>query len=170
MVRLTASFNSGKKLGTGPNTPFQILYSNATNNNTFNVPQGKFLYVPILYNNNVPDVIGDLPKNVEDHKELLKYWYSQSQFGMISTDIVVDGKVTPLTGSYLVGMEFQPPLPDGATQYMSVAAFLKPLALGSHTVEFRFKATGDAFRVAPISTYFTHGFWEDSLTYNVNVY
>lgn len=74
MVRLTASFNVTDRSGTPPNTPFQILYGNATNNQTFKVPQGKFLYVPVIYNDDSLPVIGNIPRNVEDHRKLLRYW------------------------------------------------------------------------------------------------
>lgn len=78
--------------------------------------------------------------------------------------------MTSLNGDYLIGMEFQRPLPDGAKRYMTVAAFLAPLSRGSHTVEIRAKATGDAFREEPISNYFPDGYFEFSTIYTVNVY
>ena len=66
-------------------------------------------------------------------------------------------------------MSFNPPLPDDATQYLTAGAFIAPLARGAHTVEVRFKATGDALREPPIDQYFPDGLWEFSITYSVTV-
>ena len=86
-----------------------------------------------------------------------------------AAQIVVDGKVVPLGAGHVSGLSFNPPLPDGATQYLTAGAFIAPLARGAHTVEVRFKATGDALREPPIDQYFPDGLWEFSITYSVTV-
>lgn len=170
MARITAAFNVSDRSGPLPNTPFQILYSSATSPDPFRVGQGTILYVPVAYNDDSVPVIGNFPRNVENRRELLRYWYSQREWGSVYVDIVVDGKVHALGAPYLVGVRFAQPLPDGATQYMTPAAFVGPLRPGAHTVEVRLKATGDAFREDPVSQYFPDGFFEFSLIYNVVVY
>lgn len=170
MARLTAVFNVGDRSGPPPNSPFQILYYNGvTGATSFTVAPGTFLYLPLLYNDNSIPVIGNMPSNVEDRHKALRYWFSQSEFGVVQMDIVIDGKVTALKAGHVAGVSFQSPLPDGATQYLTAAAFIAPLPRGNHTVEIRFKATGDALRVSPISDYFPDGFWEFSLSYSVTV-
>jgi hypothetical protein len=170
MARLVAPFNMGDRNGPPPNTPFQILFQNTVTGATaFEVPRGKFLYVPLLYNDNSLPVIGHFPANAQDRQQMLRYWYSQSEFGVTTMQLVIDGKVVPLGAAYVSGLAFSSPLPDGATQYMTAGAFIAPLSLGPHTVEIRFKATGDALREPPIDQYFPDGFWEFSIVYVVNV-
>ena len=171
MARITAAFNVTFDGSVAlPNTPFQILYSRTGSPDPFPVGQGTVLYVPVAYNDDSLPVIGNFPRNVENRRELLRYWYSQREFGAVYVDIVVDGKVHPLGAPYLVGIHFDQPLPDGAKQYIIPAAFVGPLAPGAHTVEIRLKATGDAFREDPIPQYFPDGQWEFSVVYNVSVY
>ena len=171
MARLTAAFNVDQVHQPVPNTPFQILYGNTpTAPKPFRVGQGTILYVPVAYNDDSLPVIGNFPANVENRRELWKYWYSQQEWGSVYVEIVVDGKVVPLGPRYLVGVRFAQPLPDGATQYMTPAAFVGPLRPGAHTVEIRAKATGDAFREEPIIQYFPDGFFEFSVVYDVVVY
>jgi hypothetical protein len=170
MARLTASFNVSRT-GPLPNSPFQILYYTPPNApEPFRVGQGVILYVPVAYNDDSIPVIGNFPRNVENRRELLRYWYSQREWGSVYVDIVVDGKVYPLGARYLSGIKFDQPLPDGAMQYMTPAAFVGPLSVGTHTVEIRAKATGDAFREEPIIQYFPDGFFEFSTVYSVTVY
>lgn len=171
MARILAPFNVSSP-GTVPlpNTPFQILYNRAGAPETFRVGQGTVLYVPVAYNDDSVPVIGNFPRNVENRRELLRYWYSQREFGTVYTDIVVDGKVHSLGAPYLVGIRFDQALPDGAKQYMTPAAFVGPLKVGDHTVEIRLRATGDAFREEPILQYFPDGVFEFSVVYNVTVY
>lgn len=178
MARATAAFNVTNRAGPIPNTPFQILFSRQVDPTdpdsplitTFKVGQGRVLYVPVASNDNSLPVIGNFPKNAENRKQLLKYWFSQSELGMVSTEIVIDGKVTSLGGDYVAGVNFSTPLPDGATQYATPAAFIAPLPPGTHTVEIHIKATGDALREPPVDQYFPDGFWEFSLVYTVHVY
>ena len=171
MAKAVAVFNVGDRSGPAPNTPFQILYYNTVTNNTdFRVGQGRYLYVPVMYNDTSLPVIGNFPSNAENRQQLVKYWYSQNEFGTVLAEIVVDGKVVSLGADYLSGVSFSTPLPDGATQYGSPAAFIAPLPPGSHTIEIRFKATGDALRQDPVAVYFPDGIFEFSTTYTVTVY
>jgi hypothetical protein len=170
MARLVAPFNQTDRNGPPPNTPFQILYlNNVTGATAFDVAHGKFLYVPLLYNDDSAPVIGRFPANAQDRLQMLRYWYSQREFGVTTMQLVIDGKVVPLGAAYVSGLSFAAPLPDGATQYLTAGAFIAPLARGAHTVEIRFKATGDALRESPFDQYFPDGFWEFSIVYSVNV-
>ena len=131
MARATAAFNVTDHSGPVPNTPFQILFTSAANpDNTFNVMQGKTLYVPVLFNDNSAPVIGDFPTNAENHRQLLKYWFSQQQFGVVASDVTIDGKKKELSGAYVSGVSFDLPLPDTATQYATTAVFIAPLPPG----------------------------------------
>jgi hypothetical protein len=170
MAQATAAFNVGNRLGAPPNTPFKILYSNEVNNNSFTVGQGQMLYVPVLYNDDSVPIIGNYPANAENRRALLRYWYSQKEFGIVATDITINGKTTALGGSYLSGVSFSTALPDGAKQYATTAAFITPLPPGVHTIEISAKATGDALREPPFPDYFPDGFFEFRLTYTVTVY
>ena len=172
MARIVAPFNVSDRTGSVvpvPNTPFQLLYGSPNAPDPFRVGQGKILYVPVLYNDDSVPIIGNFPSNVENRGKLLKYWYSQHEFGIVYVDIVVDGKVHALRAPYVVGLRFDQPLPDGARQYMVAGAFVGPLTPGAHTVEIRAKATGDALREDPFPQYFPDGVWEFSLVYNLVV-
>jgi hypothetical protein len=162
MARMFAPFNVTDHSGVPPRTPFQALYTSATNSNTFVVSPGTMLYVPILYNDESPPPIGQIP-DVTDRQALLDYFYSQQHFGTVYTIITVDGQDTALGPDYLVGLYFSPPLPDTAQSYMTVAAFLTPLKKGTHTVGISGLATG-ADIVAVVG-----GPWQFSLVYTVIV-
>ncbi len=178
-AKLTASFNTGPRTAdTYPkHLPFQILYQSfnpADINNTgglyttFNVKRGTFLYVPVIYNDNSLPIIGDFPP-AGDRRALLHYLYSQDEFGLVYTRITVDGKVTSLGPGYPVEVSFKNPLPDGATLYQTVAAFLVPLTKGTHSVEISALATGEAFSEPPFPDYFPGGVFQFSTTYTVVV-
>jgi hypothetical protein len=170
MARLVAPFNLSDRNGPPPNTPFQVLYqNNVTGATTFEVAQGKFLYVPLLYNDDSLPVIGHFPGDAQNRLQTLRYWYSQSEFGVTTMQLVIDGKTMPLGATYVSGLSFNAPLADGATKYLTAGAFISPLGRGPHAVEIRFKATGDALREPPIDQYFPEGFWEFSIVYSVNV-
>jgi hypothetical protein len=61
MAKLTAVFNTGDHSGTPPASPIQILYTSATNNNTFDVSTGTILYVPVIFFDDSPPIAGDFP-------------------------------------------------------------------------------------------------------------
>ena len=170
MARLVAPFNISDRSGPPPNSPFQILYlNNVTQATSFDMAAGKMLYVPMIYNDDGPPIIGHFPSNAQDRPSMLRYWYSQSELGVTTMELVVDGKRVPLGAGYVSGVSFTPPLADGASQYLTAGAFIAPLARGAHTVGIRFKATGDALRIPPFDQWFTDGVWEFSIVYTVNV-
>jgi hypothetical protein len=170
MARLTADFNIGDRSGPQPNSPFQVLYENGVTGATdFSVAPGTYLYVPLLYNDNAPPLIGHFPANVENRSKVLRYWYSQSEFGVTAMQVTIDGKVQSLGAGHVSGVAFNRALPDGATQYLTAAAFVSPLSRGAHVVEIYIKATGDALREPPFDQYFPDGYWEYSAAFSVTV-
>jgi hypothetical protein len=142
LAKTTAAFNVSDHSGAPPNVPFQMLFWTA-DNAPFHVRPGTMLYVPILYNDDSPVIIGDFP-DPTDRKALLNYWYSQKQFGVVYTNITVDGQTTSLGADYVMGVKFAAPLPDTATQYITVGAVLTPLTKGRHTIGISALATGEA--------------------------
>ena len=141
VAKATAAFNVSDHSGTPPAIPFQMIYTTATN--SFDVPAGTMLYVPVLQNDDSPPVIGTFP-DFGNREALLQYFYSQKQLGVQYTTITVDGKETSLGGDYLVGVSV-PPLPDGGgTHYMVVAAYVSPLPVGHHTIAISALVTGAA--------------------------
>jgi hypothetical protein len=170
MARLVAPFNLSDRSGPPPNSPFQILYlNNVTGATRFDVAPGRWLYVPLVVNDDSAPILGRFPANVQSRQQALRYWYSQAEFGVTTMEVVVDGKVVPLGAGHVSGLAFNPPLPDGATRYLTAGAFIAPLARGAHTVEIRFKATGDALREPPFDEFYPDGIWEFSIAYTVNV-
>lgn len=168
MARATANFNvsdHGSSSVPVPNTPFQFLYTSAANpDNEFRIMQGRALYVPVVYVDNTPTVLGTFPGSAENHQQLLKYFYSQLQIGTVVVQITVDGNTKELGGTYLAGVDFASPLSNGATKYITSAAFISPLPPGRHSVSIRFKATGDAFRESPFDEIFPDGFADFGVT------
>jgi len=179
-AELTAAFNVGSRTMYPPNLPFQILYTSydptAANNTggiytTFMVDRGTRLYVPVIYNDNSEPIIGgkSFPP-ADDRRALLHYIFSEELFGLDYAKIVVDGKVAKLGRDYVVELEFPPSvLPDTATLYQTIAAFLTPLKTGTHSVEITAKATGEAFSIPPFDIYFPGGVFSFSTTYTVIV-
>ena len=138
---ITAAFNTTDHCGEPPDLPMQMLYPCGSGPHLFEVRQGTYFYVPILYVDNSPPVLGQFPE-VSERTALQNYIYSQAQVGVVYAMIEVDGWHYLLTKNYLVGLDV-PPLPDGGgTRYATVAAFLKPLAVGTHTIEINALATG----------------------------
>jgi hypothetical protein len=170
MARLLAAFNVGDHSAPPPNSPFQLLYEKpAANSQDFNVAPGTPLYVPLVFSDNGPPVVGHFPADLTNRAQVLHYWYSQSELGMTTMELVIDGKVVPLGAGYVTGFAPSAPLPDGATQYITAGAFIAPLAPGVHTIEIHSKATGDALRQPPFDQVFPKGYAEFSTTYRVTV-
>jgi hypothetical protein len=155
-VELTAAFNVGSRdVSTYPlHLPYQILYTpndpTAVNNTggtntTFIVKRGTRIYVPVLFNDDAPasPPPGDFPP-AGDRRALLNYFYSQAELGLVYARIVVDSKVASLRPNYLLEVDFPSVLPDGATRYQIIAAFLAPLEKGTHSVEIAALLTGSA--------------------------
>jgi hypothetical protein len=97
--------------------PFQILYTSTTNpSNTFHVQPGTMLYVPIVFSDNAPPILGDFP-DVNDPEAVSDYYFNPEQLGAEFIEIVVDGKVTSLGPAYAVGADPETSLPDGGDIY-----------------------------------------------------
>jgi hypothetical protein len=170
MASITADFNVTLPRSNPPDVPFQILYivNPWDTANTFRVGPGVMLYVPVMNNDNSLPIVGDFPP-AGDRRALLHYFYGQSELGVVFADVVVDGRPTTLSHDYVVEVRADPPLPDGATLYQTVAAFLSPLPPGTHSVEIRARGTGAALSRADVAPYFPGGFFEFSATYTVIV-
>lgn len=125
--------------------PFQILYTSATNpSNTFVVRPGTLVYVPLVFADDSPPILGDFPPEVTEQAAVAAYFFDQEQLGAVVLDVVVDGTGTAVGPDSVVGVE-TPPLPDGGgTHYIPVAVVLTPLTKGTHTVQIRGLLTGDA--------------------------
>jgi hypothetical protein len=170
-ARELASFNTGPRSDPPPFTPFKVIYLDlVTNNLHFEVAPDTTLYVPVMYNDTSLPIVGDFPADASNRFDLIRYWYSQSQFGVTEASIIVDGVATALGGTYLVGLNFSGnPLPDEAEQYGTIAAFVSPLSRGRHTIEIRSRATGDGMRSDELQKFFPDGTGEFITVYTVDV-
>jgi hypothetical protein len=170
MAAATAVFNTGgvRSPQTLPPTPFQILYTPTNGPQLpFDVSQGTTFYLPLLYSDDSPPVVGDFPK-VNNQEKVEHYCFGQKEIGIVYADIVIDGVSTLLGEDYAVGVT-TPPLPDGGGRhYITVAAFLSPMSKGHHTVVFRFLATGKALLDFP--DFYPSGIWEFEGTYDIHVH
>ena len=134
MALTTAHFFTGDRC-TPPETPFKILVFCGKPPYNFEVKDGTMFYVPVFSLDDSPPVIGNFPE-VKDKLDLNSYVYSMNQVGIVYGMISVDGWHYLLNKNHLTGVDVWPPLPDGGgTRYAVVAAFLKPLGLGLHTIE-----------------------------------
>ena len=167
MAATTAYFNTGPRApGTQPDTPFQILFTPADGPTpVFTVRPGTMFYVPIVYSDDAPPILGDLPADVTHQKAVAHYYFNAAELGAVSIDVVVDGHVTSLGPDYAVGAAT--PLSDGGSRYTVVAAFLNPLPKGTHMVTIHSKFDGDA--LAQFPDFFPGGVWEYETTYRVVV-
>lgn len=146
IARLTAAFNVTTHSGPVPvevdgSGKVQMLYTTSTN--TFHVGQGTFLYVPILTPDDSPPVVGTFP-HVGDRNAVVTYVYSPQQLGLQYAIITIDGQAFSLDERYIAALSV-PPLPDGGgTGYLAIAAFVKPLKRGTHTIEISARVAGEA--------------------------
>jgi len=139
LAKLTAVYNTGLFAGSpdtpaAPDVPFEIVEGDAT------VDAGTFLYVPIFFADNSAPVDPNFPASIANQKADAAYLDSFifKSFGVTAFVIEVDGKVTVLNDSYITGVKTAPLL-DGdpaGNNYISIAAFITPLARGVHTVGF----------------------------------
>jgi hypothetical protein len=160
----TAAFNVSSRdpANSPPDIPFQVLFTSADgNSNEFTVGHGTMFYVPLIYIDDSPPILGDFPDDLNDRAELEAYVFGSDQIGVDLLQIVVDGETTDLGPEYAVGVT-TPPLPDGGgTHYIVAAAVLSPLAPGKHTVVIRNHISGAAVGGPP-------GFSFEA-TYTINV-
>jgi hypothetical protein len=158
----TAVFNeTNNDLNFYPKTPFQVLYVASTETsvngdpdhpdvavtggNSFTVSSGTSFYVPLLTVNDAPPVIGNFPTKASG---AASYFFDQDQLGVKNTEIIVDGQSTAIERAYVAGPVQTPrPLPDGSRPYIiTLAAFLSPMSVGTHTVDIKGELTGQAFQ------------------------
>lgn len=144
-----AAFNVGPRTpDTLPNVPFQILYvpnvAPYPTEATFTVKSGTPFYVPLLYVDDSPPVLGDFPQNVNDWWADAFYMFSLDEIGG-SAEINVDGREATIGPEYLVGVKTKP-LPDGGgTHVVALGVFLAPLSKGKHRVVLNLAYEGDAW-------------------------
>jgi hypothetical protein len=156
---------SGNDLDYYPDTPFQILYvdpdryDDASHSYVFTVPPGTQFFVPVANTDNAEPILGDFPAGAAG---VPAYVFGAGQLGGHDLTIVVDGSATTLGPAYAAGA-FGLDLPDGASAYLQIGAFLTPLSAGTHTVTIRGTFDGDAVLEA-FGGPFTFEF-----TYTVNV-
>jgi hypothetical protein len=146
LAEATAAFNVGSRDPADlPAIPFQVLFTPTNgNSNTFVVAPGTMFYVPLLYIDDSPPIVGNFPPNLNDRAALEAYVFGPDQIGVDLLQVIVDGKVTNLGPKYVVGVT-TPPLPDGGgTHYIVPAAVLGPLSAGFHTVVIRNHLSGAA--------------------------
>ena len=90
-----------------------------------------------------PPILGTFP-DINDRNAVVAYFYSAQQLGLQYANITIDGQVFSLDERYIAAVRV-PALPDGGgTGYMPVAAYVKPLKKGTHTVEISASVTGVA--------------------------
>ena len=128
----TAVFNTGPHDATPPKLPFYTLTDDAT------VKPGTMLYVPVFYADDSGVVEGVFPGDVTDQQAAADYLMGlvKNDFNVDALFIVVDGQITVLDDTNIVGTK-TPPLQDGppaGTNYIVSGAFLSPLSKGDHTV------------------------------------
>jgi len=175
MANATAHFNTGDRCAPPPETPFKLLVTCGDPPYNFEVKEGTMFYVPVFMLDDSPPVIGSFP-DVRDKLDLNSYVYSPNQVGTVFGMISVDGWHYLLSKNYLAGVDVWPPLPDGGgTRYATVAAFLKPLGKGWHTIEISAMLAGKEMKPwceavnNMLSISFCKDEYEFKITYNVNV-
>ena len=163
----TAGFNTGNRIPENlPGSfPFRILYVPPSGDTTFHIPAGTFLYIPVVYSDDVDAALWPYP-DVNDAKAVSDYYFDPNQLGAEFIRVVVDGKVTELGPKYAVGA-VTPGLPTGGNNYTVVALFLTPLSPGTHTVAIPDRFTGGFIQMYP--DFFPGGVFSSDLTYTVIV-
>jgi hypothetical protein len=137
MAVATAVYNTGVTFGNPltpppPDVPFEVLVADAT------VKPGTMLYLPIFYVDDTDSLYPGFPADVSDQAGDAAYLdsYIFALYGVTAFIVQVDGQTTILDDNYIVGVKTAPLL-DGTpagTHYIISAAFLTPLAPGTHTV------------------------------------
>lgn len=162
MASALALFNtSGNSPSYYPNTPLQILYVDPasitstfpgdggliqTGTNSFTLATGRMFFVPLIWEDDSPPIIGNFPN---DRSDAAFYIFDPSQVGFIDGAIAVDGKTTEVGAPYLAGPVKVPYLLDGdGTHVIQLGVFLTPLSPGRHTVTISGRFAGSAFAAA----------------------
>jgi len=137
MAKITAVYNTGIFAGSAdtpdaPDVPFEVVEGDAT------VDAGTPLYLPIFFADNSAPADPAFPASVNNQRTDAAYLdnFIFNNFGVTAFVVEVDGKITVLNDNYITGVN-TPALLDGAgNHYISIAAFISPLAPGVHTVGF----------------------------------
>jgi len=185
MARETALFlTSSNNPQYYPHTPFQVLYFDpstlqatmpdggtaVTGGNSFHVSPGTSFYVNLLNSDDSPPIVGNFPTDASGAAD---YFFDPKQLGVTNTEIIVDGKSTPVGAAYVAGPVETPPLLDvppgvtGGTHMIELAVFLTPMSAGTHKVEIKGEFAGDAFRYTYHAVY--GNFLSEDFTYRVQV-
>jgi hypothetical protein len=177
LSQATALFTtSGNNTAYLPRTPFQILYTDPAmttstfedgglvvqGSNSFVAKPGTAYYLPVQNVDDSPPVLGTFPTT---HAQAIPYLFDPAQYGAHDYTAVVDGTSTSLGASYVAGPVTTPPLLDGGgTHYISLGAFVRPLAPGTHTVTISGELSG-----AGLEPTYGIAFLQESFTYTVTV-
>jgi hypothetical protein len=127
-----------------PTRPLQVLYTPNLLNDVFIVYRGTMFYVPLVFVDDSPPIVGDFPINAKGAEH---YFSSPEQLGGRNWSITVDDDTTPIGAEYFAGPAVQtnPPLLDGGgTHFYILGAFLTPLGLGTHKIEIHGELDGAA--------------------------
>lgn len=162
MSQKTAPFNtSGNDPRYYPKTPFQVLYVDpstfnatptpdgglaVTASNSFKVSPGTPFYVPLLTADDAGtgELVDKFPKHASGAADFV---FGPDLFGVKNTEIIVDGKSTPVGAAYVVGPVHMPqPLPDTGTNIITLGVFLSPMSVGTHRVDIKGEVAGLAFQ------------------------
>jgi hypothetical protein len=177
LSQATALFTtSGNSPAYLPQTPFQILYTDPAKttstfedgglvvqgSNSFVAKAGTQYYLPAQNFDDSPPVLGTFPTT---HAQAIPYVFDPAQYGAHDYQAVIDGSTTALDASYVAGPVTTPPLLDGGgTHYITLGAFVKPLAPGTHTVTISGELSG-----AGLESTYGIAFLQESFTYTVTV-
>jgi hypothetical protein len=110
-----------------------------------------------------PGCVGVFPAN---HNAALSYVFSAQKVGGHDMAITIDGAKTPLSQDYLAGpVSVSPPLDNGAANGLVIAAYVAPLATGTHHVRISGVLDGPYLEI----TYGDGASFPIDQTYTVNV-
>jgi hypothetical protein len=132
----TAVYNTGQMVGNPltpppPDVPFLVLVGNVT------VPPGTMVYLPVFVaDNSPPPVTPKFPMSISNQAADAMFLNTVLSTGYGLTDLIVevDGQITILDDSYIVGVKTAPLLDGGGTSYIVAGAFLTPFPPGHHNV------------------------------------
>ena len=161
MARALALFTTnGNDPDFYPDTPFQVLFADPdsfefnvvgdelleTGSNTFTVRPGTSFYMPLFNVDDSPPILGTFPTTA---RGAVGYVFDPEQLGLGDVEVVVDGRATAIGPAWLAGPVQTPPLGDGGgTHIITLGVFLTPLSVGTHTVSFSGRYTGDLIEPA----------------------
>ena len=137
MAKITAVYNTGIFAGSpdtpdAPDVPFEIVEGDAT------IDAGTPLYLPIFFADNSAPADPAFPASINNQKADAAYLdnFIFNSYGVTAFVVEVDGKVTVLNDNYITGVNTPKLLDGNGNHYISIAAFIDPLAPGIHTVGF----------------------------------